>query len=89
MILDWIRSLGKRIFHRTPFQAYAKRGWNRIKFLEDLRRFRRDYPTADYVIYDDAQLKAFQRDGFQSQYGQDHYLWHHYLSGITLGVMST
>lgn len=85
MLLDTIRSVGKRILHRTPFRAAAKEVWNRLKAAEDRRQFNKHYPKADYVLYDQQQIASFHQAGFKSQFGQDHYLWTHFLSSEPAG----
>lgn len=88
MRLELIRTLGKRAVHGTVFQQFGKQIWNRIKFAADRRRFQASYPAAEYVLYPASRIAEFRREGFKSQFGQDHYLWNKVLERRASGTFA-
>jgi FkbM family methyltransferase len=84
--LDVIRAGGKTLLRRWPvLYRPAKRGYIRTKLALDRRAFRRRHPGSGYVIYSQEQITQARAEGFQGQYGQDHYLWRVLFAGQTHG----
>ena len=77
----------KRLLRRYPrLFAFAQRVYHQVRFLAGAILLKLRYPDTRIVRYSRAELEKQRRAGFRSQFGQDYFVFHTFLSNFGSGV---
>ncbi len=84
-IMERIRTFFKLTLANTFLYDHAKSIYISIKLKRDKRIFMASFPSAQYVNYSKNELAQQRKQGYCSQYGQDFFIWTHYLKNQPKG----
>ncbi|MDG1209776.1 MAG: FkbM family methyltransferase [Paracoccaceae bacterium] len=87
MSLERLKAALKPVLIRIPgVGPLAQKSYGVMKAKEELRRLKARHPGVEIIYYSSEERKALLKQGFNSQHGQDHYLWTRHFDGREAGV---
>jgi FkbM family methyltransferase len=85
--MNRVRDLAKRLLSRFPsLYRGAQRAYHEMRFRCSRAQLRRRYPGLKVVRYSEAEIACQREAGFQSQFGQDHFVASEFFKGRRGGV---
>ena len=82
MSLERLKAALKPVLIRIPgVGPLAQKSYGVMKAKEELRRLKARHPGVEIIYYSSEERKALLKQGFNSQHGQDRYLWTRHFDG--------
>lgn len=87
MNLQRLKAALKPVLNRMPgVGRLAQKSYGAMKAQEEVRRLKAAHPDVEIVNYSTSERQALLDQGYNSQHGQDHYLWTRHFEGRGPGV---